>query len=284
VKSPEHQRQAIIDYFLSQSLEGTEVHHAEKVASERIYGMKHDVWDVDASDGRWWVITNPTNLYPQEMTPTPSMDHAFALHIGVTARMLAHQHSAAPVDGPVRGFNSKAWRKFEQAAAALNAADEAEDFQAVGMRLRECLITFAQDTSDEATVPVGSEPPQKANFKGWADLLAQAAAPGSHGTQMRSYLRVTSREAWDLVSWLAHATNATRADADTAVDAVSHVMQVFSLALIRQRRGEPTRCPSCGSYQVAMGYRDGEASAAPFLRCEACGAETEQREPRDTIS
>lgn len=70
VDSPPHQRGAIIDYFLSQSPEGTAVHHAEKIASERIYGLKHDVWDVQSSDGRWWVITNPTNLYPQEMTPS----------------------------------------------------------------------------------------------------------------------------------------------------------------------------------------------------------------------
>ncbi len=54
--------------------EGTAVHHAEKVASGRIYGIKHDGWDVRASDDRWWVITNPTNLYPREMAPTPSME------------------------------------------------------------------------------------------------------------------------------------------------------------------------------------------------------------------
>ena len=276
VKSPEHQRQTIIDYFLTESPEGTEVHHAEKVASERIYGIKHDVWDVDSTDGRWWVITNPTNLYPQEMVPTPSMDHAFSLHIGVTARMLARQHLEAPVDGPVREFVSKAWRKFEQTAEALEVADEAEDFQAVGMRLRECLITFAQDASERATVPEGSEPPQKSNFKGWAELLAQAAAPGPHGKQMRSYLRTMARETWDLVAWLTHATNAARSNADTALDAVSHLMQVFSLALIRQERGEPTRCPMCGSYQVTMDYRNDGGEITPFLRCEACGAEAEQ--------
>lgn len=62
VDSPPRERRDVIEYFLSQSPEGTVVRHAEKVASERIYGFKHDVWDVDSSDGRWWVITNPTNL------------------------------------------------------------------------------------------------------------------------------------------------------------------------------------------------------------------------------
>lgn len=275
--SPPHQRGAIIDYFLSQSPDGTVVHHAEKVASERIYGIKHDVWDVQSSDGRWWVITNPTNLYPQEMTPTPSMDHAFALHIGVTARMLARRHLEAPVDGPPRELVSRAWRKFEQAAKELNEGDEAEDFQAVGMRLRECLISFVQETAGEAAVPEASEPPKRSDFKGWAELLAQAASPSSHGTQMRSYLRAMSRETWDLVNWLTHAANAKRSDADTAVDATSHLLQVFSLALIREKRGEPERCPGCGSYQVTTTYRgkeDEEAGVEAFLLCEACGWES----------
>lgn len=256
------------------------VRHAEKVASERIYGFKHDVWDVDSSDGRWWVITNPTNLYPQEAAPTPSMDHALALHIGVTARVLARQHLEAPVDGPPRELASKAWRKFEQAAEALNEADEAEDFQAVGMRLRECLIAFVQETAAEATVPAGSEPPKRADFKGWAELLVQVAFPGSHGEQMRSYLRSMVRETWDLVAWLTHATNARRSEADAAVDATGHVLQVLSLALLREKRGEPERCPSCGSYKITTDYyRDEEGGLLPeesFMLCEACGWEGEE--------
>ncbi len=49
--SPEHQRRVIVDYFLSQSPDGMEVHHAEKVSSEAVYGYRHDVWDVDTTDG-----------------------------------------------------------------------------------------------------------------------------------------------------------------------------------------------------------------------------------------
>jgi hypothetical protein len=267
VKSPPHERQAIIDYYLSQSPKETTVLHAEKVASERIYGMKHDVWDVHASDGRWWVITNPTNFYPQEATPTPSMDHAFALHIGVTARLIAQERLGAPVDGMPRYFVAKTWRKYEQATEALNVADEAEDFQAVGMRLRECLTSFAQEAS--VHISESSDPPKRSDFKGWAVLLADAAAPGPHGSEIRSYLRVVSRETWDLVAWLTHAANATRAHAETALDATSHIVAVFSLALIRQRRGEPVRCPACGSYQVASVY-DREKDET-FQMCEACG-------------
>src|SRR4051812_32312315 len=95
MKSPDRERKHVIDYFLRESAEGTAVENAEKVAVERVYGIAHDVWDVHASDGRWWVITNPTNLYSAERFP--SMGEAFAFHIGVTGRILAHQALVAPV-------------------------------------------------------------------------------------------------------------------------------------------------------------------------------------------
>lgn len=277
MESPQHQRRAIIDYYLSQSPAGTVVHHAEKVASEAIYGFKHDVWDVQASDGRWWVITNPTNLYPQEAVPTPSMDHALALHIGVVARMMARQHLAAPVDGPPRELAPKSMRKFEQAGEALNRAEEAEDFQAVGMRLRECLIAFAQETSGAVTVPEGTAPPKRSDFKGWIELLVATVAPGSAAAQKRSYLRAMAREAWDLVSWLTHAANATRADADLATDATSHLLEAFTLALLRVQRGKLARCPDCGSYRVVSAYRSEEerATLEEYLLCETCEWESE---------
>ena len=241
MKSPPHQRREIVEYFIGQSPEGTTVHHAEKVASERVYGMKHDVWDVDSSDGRWWVITNPTNLYPQETVPTPSMDAAFALHIGVVARMLAHQYYEAPVDDAPRDYVAKAWRRYEQAGEALNEAVEAEDFQAVGMRLRESLISFVQERAGGATVPEGADPPRRSDFKGWNELLAETASPGRpSGAEVRNYLSTMARETWDLVSWLTHAANATRADAETAFKATENVLATFALSLLRVAQGEPS--------------------------------------------
>jgi len=275
VKSPPHQRQAVVEYFLMESAEGTEVHHAEKVASERVYGMKHDVWDVDSSDGRWWVISNPMNLYPQETVPTPSMDAAFALHIGVVARMLAHQYYEAPVDGAPRDYVAKAWRKYEQAGEALNEGDEAEDFQAVGMRLRESLLSFVHERASDATVPDGTERPKRSDFKGWVELLAETAAPGPSSAKVRRYLRKMACETWDLVSWLTHAANATKTDAETAFKATENVLATFSLSLLRATHGDPIRCPSCGSYKVVEQHfrdKDDLPLEESFLLCESCGA------------
>jgi len=60
----EEEKAEVIAYYLSQS-PGAEVSFLQKVYSEAIIGHQHDVWDVHANDGRWWVITNPTNLYSQ---------------------------------------------------------------------------------------------------------------------------------------------------------------------------------------------------------------------------
>jgi len=75
---------AIIGYYLSQS-PGAEVTFLQKVYTEAVLGHRHDVWDVHASDGRWSVITNPTNLYSQAQFP--NMDLAVTFHMGLSLRI-----------------------------------------------------------------------------------------------------------------------------------------------------------------------------------------------------
>lgn len=141
MESPEHERRAIVRYFELESGTEAKVEHAEKVASERIFDRRHDVWDVHASDGRWWVITEPTNLYAQDQFP--GMDYALSFHLGVTTRVFARQAREARVSTEEqRDRLATSWRRFEQAGEALDQADEAEEFQAVGMRCREALLSF----------------------------------------------------------------------------------------------------------------------------------------------
>jgi hypothetical protein len=40
--------------------------HLEKAASEMVGPARHDIWDVHCEDSRWWVVTNPTNLYSHD--------------------------------------------------------------------------------------------------------------------------------------------------------------------------------------------------------------------------
>jgi hypothetical protein len=42
-----------------------DVIHLEKAASGLVGPVRHAIWDVHCTDSRWWVVTNPTNLYDQ---------------------------------------------------------------------------------------------------------------------------------------------------------------------------------------------------------------------------
>jgi hypothetical protein len=44
---------------------GERVQHVEQVKIEYILGNAYEVWDVTTDKDRWWVVTNPTNLYSQ---------------------------------------------------------------------------------------------------------------------------------------------------------------------------------------------------------------------------
>jgi hypothetical protein len=81
METPAHERRQIEDYLRSQSGDDFEIEHVEKLTSEYVIGNQYDVWDAHTSDGRWWVITNPVNLYSQDQIK--SMDIALSFHIGL---------------------------------------------------------------------------------------------------------------------------------------------------------------------------------------------------------
>ena len=110
MKSPEHQRRSVSEYVEIEA-RGEKVKRAEKVSSERIYDVIHDVWDVETDKDRYWVITEPTNLYSH--SDFPSMDYALSFHIGLMSRMNASQHTSA-TDEDIY-LTPKTWRQWEQA-------------------------------------------------------------------------------------------------------------------------------------------------------------------------
>lgn len=58
-----NERDTIRRYVESQANE--RVVHIEKAASELVGPVRHEIWDVHCSSTRWWVVTNPINLYSQ---------------------------------------------------------------------------------------------------------------------------------------------------------------------------------------------------------------------------
>src|ERR1039458_3038997 len=70
--------------YVEWQAKGEKVTFLEKVATEPLLGRSMDIWNVhtDGGERKWWVITNPTNLYAQRLFP--SMDYMISFHVGVT--------------------------------------------------------------------------------------------------------------------------------------------------------------------------------------------------------
>jgi hypothetical protein len=258
-------KRAVSDYVWTQA-RGEKVLHAEKVKTERALGSDHDCWDVHTNADRYWVITSPTNLYSQH--DFPSLDFTLSFHIGVTARIVERSRGA-PNDAQ-KARMPPVWRRWEQAAETLDMAQEAEDFQAVGMKCRECLLELVRSLSRPGIVPSGEDPPQGSNFLAWSGFIANNVAAGTSADRIRGHLKSTAKSAWELASWLTHATGAGHHDAEFVLDATHNVIAIFGQAVIRHESGMPERCPRCSSYNLDVGFNP--ELARPYVtECEECG-------------
>jgi hypothetical protein len=224
--------------------------HVEKVASPMVGPVRHDIWDVHCPDSRWWVVSPPTNLYSQ--ADFKSRDVALTFHVGLSLRLSYDADREVPVHPEVAHLLPGSWRRWEQAFEAYDSGDEAEAFQSVGVRLRECLVSFIGETRRDDLVPKAETPPKGADFRAWSELLANYLAAGDGSAKLRSYLKRSAAETWEYVNWLTHAKSAVRMDAEIGLKIVEHLLGVFTAA--RLRFDVPgTRCAACGSYRVIAG-------------------------------
>lgn len=147
MRASNRDRDAIKHYVESQVHE--QVVHLETAASELVGPVRHDIWDVHCVGSRWWVITNPTNLYDQ--ADFKSRDVALTFHVGLMLRVEYSREREVPVTPDSRELLPGSWRRWQQAFQAYGTADEAEAFQSVGVRLRECLVSFVRETQSETS-------------------------------------------------------------------------------------------------------------------------------------
>jgi hypothetical protein len=136
VERDPHREQDIADYVESQARDETII-HVERVKEEVVLGEPYEIWDVTTDKDRWWVITNLDNLYSQRHFP--SLDYTLSFHIGLMMRLRSRPDGARS-DEP-SPFDD-VFRRQEQARERYDVAVEAEDYQAVGMHLRECLLSL----------------------------------------------------------------------------------------------------------------------------------------------
>jgi hypothetical protein len=127
--STEDERRAVIDYFNWQAPEMT-VEFVQKMFEEHVLSHRHDVWDIHTNKDRWWVITNPTNLYPHDQFP--NMDLAVTFHVGLCLRIPRSEKQKLS-ELPIEPF-AEFYQYLPMASSALSEAEDISDFQSVGMR------------------------------------------------------------------------------------------------------------------------------------------------------
>ena len=218
-----------------------QVKHVERVKTEHVMGERYEIWDVTTDKGRWWVLTNVTNLYSQ--TLFPSLDYTLSFHVGLMMRVRSRE-SRAGEDEPTP-FD-EVFRRQNQASDLIDRAVEAEHFQAVGMQLRECFISLVGAVRRRVELGDG-ERPQDANVTAWTGLLWDQLCPGDPNKELRQYLKTTSEKAWQLVNWLTHHRNANKTAALIANEAVNTLVMAFNRVLSRDRHDRTEQCPRCAS-------------------------------------
>lgn len=266
------ERQDIFDYMASQARDGDrEVEFIQKVYTERLHSITHDIWDVHESDGRrWWVITEPTNLYSQEQFP--NMDLALTFHVGLCLRI---PRSDRPLlsESQAEPFMA-CWRGLDDARAAFDRAEETGDFQAVGVRCREALVTLVHAAQDMLETSPGVVRPKRSDVRAWAGLIADQLFAGESHRERRAILKTSADSAWAFTNWLAHARGAQGSDVEAALEVTQLAASLYTTALIRHMRGVPARCPSCGSHRLSPERADDRDSPDDLYErpaCQKCG-------------
>lgn len=102
------------------------------MGSRRTLGRRRDLYDVHCAQSRWWVITDPTNLYSQD--DFPQLEQALIFHIGLGA-VMAERSRLALENPEAEEQVAPSWRRFQQAVDTMNDAEESEDFQAGGRQV-----------------------------------------------------------------------------------------------------------------------------------------------------
>lgn len=246
LKASEQERQTVLDYMASEAKD-ERVELVQKVYSERVFSAPSDIWDVHTDKERWWVIVNPMmNLYSQKQFP--NMDLALTFHVGMCLRVPRSERPSVE-DSQVEPFMA-CWRAFQEASEAKDRAEEIEDFQAVGVRCREALISLVHLAQDAIEIAESTERPKKSDFKAWVDVIASVVYQGESNKERRGLLKSVADSAWSFTNWLTHSRNVTFYDAESACSVTEEAMALLSNVLVRHLREVPDSCPACGSFRL----------------------------------
>jgi hypothetical protein len=265
VDSDPHSEMDIARYVEIEAQNET-VQHVERIKREIVFGDAYDIWDVITDKDRWWVITNLTNLYSQKHFP--SLDYTLSFHIGLMTRMKSR---SGRVDANDPSPFDEVLRRGEQASDKHDSALEAEDYQSVGMLLRESLISLTSALRRRTDIPTEIERPQDSNFIGWTEVLMNQLCAGGSNKELRQHLKNTAKETWQLVNWLTHTRSANKTASSIAIHACQTITGHFIQILERSHTDKTDECPVCKSRDVRTHY---DISILPngdyYVSCGVC--------------
>jgi hypothetical protein len=265
VDSDPHSEQDIARYVEHEARDET-VQHVEKIKEEIVLCDKYEIWDVTTDKNRWWVITNLTNLYSQKHFP--SLDYTLSFHVGLSMRLRSRPEGADANDpSPF----DEVFRRQEQAKHQYERAVESVDYQAVGMQLRECLISLIAAVRRKVQLDPETARPQDANVKEWSDLLLDQLCGGGSNQRLRKYLKNAANHTWELVNWLTHDRDASNTAASIAIHASDTMVGHFVQLLVRDRTDKTEECPLCESRNIRTHYDHKiEPDGDYYMTCGEC--------------
>lgn len=259
-----HEEQGIIDYMNGQAPD-EEVLHVERVRTEHVLGSEYEMWDVTTDKDNWWVITNLTNLYLKRYFP--SLDYTLSFHIGLMARLRTRDAAPDPEMLPFAEID----RRDDQALEQWERAIEPEDFQAIGMLLRENLLSLMRVLREQIELGEGVKPPKGADFKEWAEVILNELCPGERNKELRSFMKAMADKTWGLVNWVTHDRNASRSNTLIAAQSCNTLRGHFTTLMFSHRMDKTDECPECKSRQVRQHYdRDLGEDGGYYRTCGKC--------------
>jgi hypothetical protein len=268
--------QGIADYIRGQARD-EDVQHVEKIKTEYVLGDAYEIWDVTTDKNRWWVITNLTNLYSQKHFP--SLDYTLSFHVGLMMRLKSRPQR--PDSSEPDPFD-EVFRRREQANDRYERAVEAEDYQAVGMQLRECLISLIGVMNRRLDLGEEAIRPKAADFKAWADLFIGHLCAGSSNKELRTYLKAAAEKTWALANWLTHHRNANDTACSIALQATDTLIGHFGQLTARKLTGDLHTCPLCASRNIRTHFDiEIDPDGAYFSTCGLCGWSDHPGQPLD---
>jgi hypothetical protein len=260
-----HSEMDIAAYVESQAPDEN-IQHVERIKQEIVLGDVYEIWDVTTDKDRWWVITNLTNLYSQKHFL--SLDYTLSFHIGLMMRLRSRSDR---VDANDPNPFDEVLRRGEQAQGRHESAVEPEDFQAVGVLLRESLISLVGALRRRTETPPDIERPQDSNFIGWTEVLMNHLCGDASNKELRQHLKNTAKETWQLVNWLTHARDANKTASSIAIPACQTVTGHFIQILEKGRTDKTERCPVCRSRNIRTHF---DISISPdgdyYMSCGVC--------------